>query len=47
VMTDGRIVEQGTTERIFTAPSADYTRKLLANTPSIEVALGNVTAPAS
>jgi peptide/nickel transport system ATP-binding protein len=45
VMTDGRIVEQGTTEHIFTAPSADYTRKLLANTPSIEVALGNVTAP--
>jgi len=46
VMTDGRIVEQGTTEHIFTAPAADYTRKLLANTPSIEVALGNVTAPA-
>jgi peptide/nickel transport system ATP-binding protein len=46
VMTDGRIVEQGPTEAIFTAPKADYTRKLLANTPSIEVALGNVTAPA-
>ena len=46
VMTDGRIVEHGTTERIFTAPGADYTRKLLANTPSIEVALGHVTAPA-
>jgi peptide/nickel transport system ATP-binding protein len=46
VMTDGRIVEQGPTEAIFTAPKADYTRKLLANTPSIEVALGHVTAPA-
>ena len=46
VMTDGRIVEQGATEAIFTAPKADYTRKLLANTPSIEVALGHVTAPA-
>jgi peptide/nickel transport system ATP-binding protein len=46
VMTDGRIVEEGPTERIFTAPAADYTRKLLANTPSIEVALGNVAAPA-
>jgi peptide/nickel transport system ATP-binding protein len=46
VMTDGRIVEQGTTEHIFTSPTADYTRKLLANTPSIEVALGNVSAPA-
>ena len=46
VMTDGRVVEQGSTEAIFTAPKADYTRKLLANTPSIEVALGHVTAPA-
>jgi peptide/nickel transport system ATP-binding protein len=46
VMTDGRIVEQGPTERIFSAPEADYTRKLLANTPSIEVALGHVAAPA-
>jgi len=47
VMTDGRIVEQGTTEQIFTAPRADYTRKLLANTPSIEVALGRVAAPSA
>jgi peptide/nickel transport system ATP-binding protein len=47
VMTDGRIVEHGTTEQIFTAPSADYTRKLLANTPSIEVALGHVAAPSA
>ena len=46
VMTDGRIVEQGATEQIFRAPAAEYTRKLLANTPSIEVALGNVVAPA-
>jgi peptide/nickel transport system ATP-binding protein len=46
VMTDGRIVEHDATERIFTAPTADYTRKLLANTPSIEVALGHVAAPA-
>ena len=46
VMTDGRIVEQGPTERIFSAPEAEYTRKLLANTPSIEVALGHVAAPA-
>jgi peptide/nickel transport system ATP-binding protein len=47
VMTDGRIVEHGPTEQIFTAPSADYTRKLLANTPSIEVALGHVAAPSA
>jgi peptide/nickel transport system ATP-binding protein len=45
VMTEGRIVEEGAVEKIFTAPSAEYTRQLLANTPSIEVALGHVTAP--
>jgi ABC-type dipeptide/oligopeptide/nickel transport system ATPase component len=46
VMTEGRIVEHGTVTTIFTAPSAEYTRKLLANTPSIEVALGHAPAPA-
>jgi peptide/nickel transport system ATP-binding protein len=47
VVTGGHVVEYGATEQIFTSPSADYTRKLLANTPSIEVALGQATAPAS
>jgi peptide/nickel transport system ATP-binding protein len=47
VMNAGRIVEEGSVEQIFTAPTADYTRELLANTPSIEVALGNATAPSS
>jgi peptide/nickel transport system ATP-binding protein len=46
VMNEGRIVEQGSVDEIFTAPSADYTRQLLANTPSIEVALGHA-APAA
>jgi peptide/nickel transport system ATP-binding protein len=46
VMTEGRIVEEGPTEQIFTSPEAEYTRKLLANTPSIEVALGHASAPA-
>ena len=46
VMTQGKIVEHGTVTSIFTAPSAEYTRKLLANTPSIEVALGHAAAPA-
>jgi len=46
VMNQGRIVEQGTVNDIFTAPSADYTKQLLANTPSIEVALGQAAAPA-
>jgi peptide/nickel transport system ATP-binding protein len=41
VMNQGRIVEQGSVDAILTAPSADYTRELLANTPSIEVALGH------
>jgi peptide/nickel transport system ATP-binding protein len=45
VMNEGRIVELGATEQIFTAPGADYTRQLLANTPSIEVVLGRATAP--
>jgi peptide/nickel transport system ATP-binding protein len=47
VMTEGRIVEQGPVDQILTAPSAEYTRKLLANTPSIEVALGHATAPST
>jgi peptide/nickel transport system ATP-binding protein len=39
VMHNGRIVEQGTVDEILTTPGADYTRQLLANTPSIEMAL--------
>ena len=42
-MTEGRIVESGVIADVFTAPSADYTRQLLANTPSIEAALGHAT----
>jgi peptide/nickel transport system ATP-binding protein len=49
VMNKGRIVEEGSVDAILTAPSADYTRELLANTPSIEVALGHAppTAPST
>jgi peptide/nickel transport system ATP-binding protein len=47
VMHKGRIVEQGSVNDIFTAPAADYTKQLLANTPSIEVALGHVAPPAA
>ena len=42
VMTEGRIVESGTILDVFTAPKAEYTGKLLANTPTIEAALGKV-----
>jgi peptide/nickel transport system ATP-binding protein len=45
VVTGGHLVEYGACEQIFTNPSAEYTRKLLANTPSIEVALGHLTTP--
>jgi peptide/nickel transport system ATP-binding protein len=47
VMNHGRIVETGPVQQIFTAPGADYTRELLANTPSIEVVLGHATAPSA
>jgi ABC-type dipeptide/oligopeptide/nickel transport system ATPase component len=47
VVTGGHIVEYGACDQIFTRPSADYTRKLLSNTPSIEVALGHAAAPSS
>ena len=39
VMTGGRVVEQGGVATVLEAPSAEYTRLLLSNTPSIERAL--------
>jgi peptide/nickel transport system ATP-binding protein len=42
VMTEGRIVEEGSVAQIFNAPEAPYTRQLLNNTPSIEAALARV-----
>jgi peptide/nickel transport system ATP-binding protein len=47
VMNQGRIVEEGPVDAILTAPSADYTRELLANTPSIEIALGHAPPTAA
>ena len=41
VMTGGRIVETGRINEVFEAPKADYTKQLLANTPTIEAALGH------
>jgi peptide/nickel transport system ATP-binding protein len=39
VMTEGKIVESGKTLDVFNSPSAEYTGKLLANTPTVEAAL--------
>jgi peptide/nickel transport system ATP-binding protein len=39
VMTNGTIVESGPTVGVFESPSAEYTSKLLANTPTVEAAL--------
>ena len=37
VMADGRIVEIGSTEQVLTDPEQEYTKRLLADTPQIEV----------
>ncbi len=47
VMTEGRIVESGAVIEVFTSPKADYTGKLLANTPSIEAALASAGSGAA
>jgi peptide/nickel transport system ATP-binding protein len=39
VMTEGKIVEAGPTLDVFNSPSAEYTGKLLANTPTVEAGL--------
>jgi peptide/nickel transport system ATP-binding protein len=39
VMTGGRVVEEGAIATVLEAPSAEYTRRLLHDTPSIERAL--------
>jgi peptide/nickel transport system ATP-binding protein len=39
VMTEGKIVEAGDTLDVFERPQAEYTQRLLANTPTVENAL--------
>jgi peptide/nickel transport system ATP-binding protein len=39
VMSSGRIVELGTVEHVLQAPTDDYTKALLADTPSLETAI--------
>lgn len=37
VMSGGRVVEQGSARKIFTQPEDDYTKRLIAATPSVQV----------
>jgi peptide/nickel transport system ATP-binding protein len=39
VMSEGRIVERGSADRVLDDPRAAYTRKLLSDTPSLEAAM--------
>ncbi len=39
VMADGKVVESGPTDTVLTNPTEEYTRRLLADTPSIAAAL--------
>ena len=42
VMSEGRIVERGKVDAVLDAPRAEYTKKLLADTPSLEHAFAAV-----
>jgi peptide/nickel transport system ATP-binding protein len=39
VMSHGRIIEFGPVDKILQSPDDEYTRRLLSDTPSLEVAL--------
>ena len=39
VMSEGRIVERGLVDHVLDRPQAEYTRKLLSDTPSLEAAI--------
>ncbi|MBA2425426.1 MAG: ABC transporter ATP-binding protein, partial [Actinobacteria bacterium] len=39
VMSEGRIVERGLVDSVLDNPKAEYTKKLLSDTPSLEAAM--------
>jgi peptide/nickel transport system ATP-binding protein len=39
VMSQGRVVERGASDAVLSTPQAEYTKKLLADTPSLEAAM--------
>jgi peptide/nickel transport system ATP-binding protein len=39
VMSEGRIIELGAVDQVLESPQDPYTRRLLSDTPSLEVAL--------
>jgi len=45
VMYNGKIVEYGRTEKIFESPAHDYTRKLLAAVPTLEMDIDSLKLP--
>jgi ABC-type glutathione transport system ATPase component len=44
-MSEGQIVEVGPTERVMDAPEAEYTRRLLADSPSLRSELPSPAPP--
>ena len=47
VMADGKVVEFGPTDHVLSDPTEEYTRRLLADTPSITQALTSGALAAS
>jgi ABC-type dipeptide/oligopeptide/nickel transport system ATPase component len=43
VLSDGDIVEYGDTAELLANPQQEYTRELIANTPSLETATAEAT----
>ncbi|MFE6964914.1 dipeptide ABC transporter ATP-binding protein [Agromyces sp. NPDC057679] len=46
VMSGGRVEETGDARRVFSAPQGEYTKRLVAATPTIEAAVGGTAADA-